>query len=117
MSILALINAPLGVQLNRTAFTINAASFTWPLWSFRHSISVSGVVVFSSFVFLQFAVALDSGCTRSGDSCGVLDTHVLDGIQPASLVGGAFGYRVCAGGLVWFSDFLCGMTFSRQKDP
>jgi len=51
MSILPLIKAPLGVQLNRLAFTIYAAFFAWPLWSFRHTISVSGLVVFTSFVF------------------------------------------------------------------
>ena len=51
MSILPLIKAPLGVQLNRVAFTIYAAFFAWPLWSFRHTASVSGLVIFSGFVF------------------------------------------------------------------
>jgi len=50
MSILPLFKAPLGVQLNRVTFTIYAAFFAWPLWNFRHTASVSGVIVFSSFV-------------------------------------------------------------------
>jgi NO-binding membrane sensor protein with MHYT domain len=51
MSFLRAVKAPLGVQLNRAAFTIYAAFFAWPLWSFRHSISVTGLVIFISFEF------------------------------------------------------------------
>jgi len=51
MSILPLIKAPVGVQLNRVAFTVYAAFFAWPLWSLRHAISGSGLVIFASFVF------------------------------------------------------------------
>jgi len=51
MSLLSVIRAPLGVQLNRAAFTIYAFFFAWPLWSFRHTISLSGLIIFTSFVF------------------------------------------------------------------
>jgi hypothetical protein len=45
----SVIKAPLGVWLNRIAFTIYAIFFAWPLWNFRHTISVSGLVIFISF--------------------------------------------------------------------
>jgi len=51
MSILPIIKAPLGVQLNRLAFAIYAVFFGWPMWSFRHKMVLSGWVIFSSFVF------------------------------------------------------------------
>ncbi|HEY4415099.1 MAG TPA: hypothetical protein VGO57_05355 [Verrucomicrobiae bacterium] len=51
MNVLLLIKAPLGVQLKRVVFIIYALFFAWPLWSFRHTISGSGLVVFTSYVF------------------------------------------------------------------
>jgi hypothetical protein len=48
---MSVLQAPLGVQLNRIAFAIYAMIFAWPMWSFRHTMSVAGGVVFSSFVF------------------------------------------------------------------
>jgi hypothetical protein len=51
MSFWRAIKAPLGVQLNRAAFMIYAAFFAWPFWSFRHSISATGVVFFTSYEF------------------------------------------------------------------
>jgi hypothetical protein len=51
MSILPPIKAPLGVQLNRVAFTIYAVLFGWPMWGFRHVMVLSGWIIFSSFVF------------------------------------------------------------------
>ena len=50
MTISPLIKAPFAVQLNRAAFMIYATFFAWPLWAFRHSISVSGCIIFGSFV-------------------------------------------------------------------
>ena len=51
MSVLPAIKAPLGVQLNRVAFLVYAIFFAWPLWHFRHTVAVSGLVIFGSFVF------------------------------------------------------------------
>ena len=51
MSILPVIKAPLGVQLNRVAFTIYTVFFGWPMWSFRHIMVQSGWVIFSGLVF------------------------------------------------------------------
>jgi len=51
MSVLQVIKAPLGVQLNRAAFLIYAAFFSWPWWHFRHTIVASGLVIFGSFIF------------------------------------------------------------------
>src|SRR4051812_2289917 len=51
MSLDQIMRAPLGVQLNRVAFLLYAIFFTWPLWSFRHSISVRGLFIFGGFVF------------------------------------------------------------------
>src|SRR3974390_512308 len=65
MSIWPAIKAPLGVQLNRLAFTLYALVFAWPLFSFRHSISVSGLAVFSSFVF----------CSLLGLRCTFVRVH------------------------------------------
>jgi hypothetical protein len=42
--------APLGVQLNRVAFLVYAALFSWPLWAFRHTVSAKGIMVFGAFV-------------------------------------------------------------------
>jgi uncharacterized integral membrane protein len=51
MSVLRVIKAPLGVQLNRAAFLIYAVFFSWPWWHFRHTIVASGLVIFGSFIF------------------------------------------------------------------
>jgi hypothetical protein len=51
MSVLPIIKAPLGVQLNRVAFAIYAVFFGWPMWNLRHAMVPSGWVIFSSFVF------------------------------------------------------------------
>jgi len=37
--------------MNRAAFMLYGIFFAWPLWSFRHSISVSGLLIFGGFVF------------------------------------------------------------------
>lgn len=50
MFISSLIKAPLAVQLNRVAFMIYAAFFAWPLCAYRHTISVSGCIIFGSFI-------------------------------------------------------------------
>ena len=50
MNISPLIKAPLAVQLNRAAFMIFAAFFAWPLCAYRHTISVSGCIIFGSFI-------------------------------------------------------------------
>lgn len=60
MTILLLLKAPLGVQLNRVAFTIYGVFFAWPMWRFRHAMALSGWVIFSSFVFWSF---LGLACT------------------------------------------------------
>jgi hypothetical protein len=51
MRVLRVIKAPLGVQLNRAAFLIYTAFFSWPCWHWRQKIVVSGIVIFGSFIF------------------------------------------------------------------
>lgn len=68
---LAVIKAPLGVQLNRLAFLLYAIFFAWPLWCFRHTISVSGLVIFSSFVFCSL-LGLGYSFIRVGRSRWIL---------------------------------------------
>jgi hypothetical protein len=51
MSILPVINAPLGVQLNRVAFLIYSLVFAWPIWRWGHAIAVSGHLIFDGFIF------------------------------------------------------------------
>ncbi len=51
MSIVPLIKAPVGVQLNRVAFAIYAFFFSWPMWSLRDVMVLSGWAILGSFVF------------------------------------------------------------------
>jgi hypothetical protein len=52
MSILSVIKAPLGVQLNRVAFLLYSILFTWPVWSFGlQNIVMSGMLLFEGFIF------------------------------------------------------------------
>jgi len=51
MNILRVIKAPLGVQLNRTAFLIYGLVFSWPIWRWGHTIAVSGHLIFEGFIF------------------------------------------------------------------
>ena len=78
--------------------------------------------------FLQFArirlhirssppVTLDFGSVRFIDSSSVLDIHVFDGVQSASLVGVAFRYFICGGSsLVRIPDFAGDIAFLGQED-
>lgn len=60
MSVLRAIKTPLGVQLNRAAFLVYAIFFAWPLWHFRHTVALSGLVILGSFVFCSL---LGLGCS------------------------------------------------------
>jgi hypothetical protein len=59
---------------------------------------------------------LDFGCAWSADPGGILDFHVLDGVQPTGVVGMAFRCGVGSGGMVRASHFVRGITFQTHKD-
>jgi hypothetical protein len=67
------------------------------------------------FIYSRPLVALSFGCVWSVDSGGVLNRHVLDGVQQAGLVGVAFRCCICYVGLVWHSDFASGALFLDKK--
>jgi hypothetical protein len=80
MSILSIIKAPHGVQLNRIAFTLYAIFFAWPIWRFRHTITFHGLLIFESFIFCSL-LGLFYSCIRARRSRWIL--AVLDLLMAA----------------------------------
>lgn len=53
MIALSTIKAPIWLQLNRAVFVGYSIFFSWPLWTYRGTISAGGLIIFTSFVFLS----------------------------------------------------------------